>query len=437
MIYPSATRARRSAIGDTWSYALELEGRRVELEEGEVTLGRSRSCTVTLRDPSASRSHVLLTVHPGDLRARDLQSSNGTYVNGQRLTDERQLDDGDVITIGETEIVVRVQAPAVAAVDDGATMRLQDAKMACPFCSAELPVHADVCPNCGRRVAGGLDEVELGDIGPPAAAAPMVNVAAGTVSMPSTPPPASAAAVPPPPPLPPPMMAPPPASAPGPPPPAAATELYEAMPTPSPQRAEVTAELLPSLADQAFRAPGAAGAPAPPPAPAAPARPPGAPAAPAVPYPSPRQTAPAPPAYAAPAAAVSGGRPAGFWIRLLAVLIDSIWIGLLLFAIALPFGGVRSATGSLVASVLGLLLGILVPVLGWGFFGATPGKALLGLRVVGGKRRKGLGIGLALLRLCGMMVSGAVLGLGFLMVAFVRDKRALHDHLANTAVVRR
>src|SRR6185436_4306692 len=120
------------------------------------------------------------------------QSSNGTYVNGQRLTDERQLDDGDVITIGETEIVVRVQAPAVAAVDDGATMRLQDAKMACPFCSAELPVHADVCPNCGRRVAGGLDEAELGAIGPPAAAAPMVNVAAGTVSMPSTPPPASA-----------------------------------------------------------------------------------------------------------------------------------------------------------------------------------------------------------------------------------------------------
>jgi len=35
---------------------------------------------VTLRDPSASRSHVLVTVHPGDLRARDLQSSNGTYV---------------------------------------------------------------------------------------------------------------------------------------------------------------------------------------------------------------------------------------------------------------------------------------------------------------------------------------------------------------------
>jgi uncharacterized RDD family membrane protein YckC len=105
--------------------------------------------------------------------------------------------------------------------------------------------------------------------------------------------------------------------------------------------------------------------------------------------------------------------------------------------LALPFGGVRNPTGGLVASVLSLLLGIVVPVVGWGLFGATPGKALLGLRVIGGKRRRGLGIPLAFLRLCGVMVSVVLFGLGFLMVAFTRDKRGLHDHLAGTAVIRR
>ena len=41
------------------------------------------------------------------------------------------------------------------------------------------------------------------------------------------------------------------------------------------------------------------------------------------------------------------------------------------------------------------------------------------------------------MRLCGTCVSAVLLGVGFLMVAFTRDKRALHDHLAGTAVMRR
>jgi uncharacterized RDD family membrane protein YckC len=138
-------------------------------------------------------------------------------------------------------------------------------------------------------------------------------------------------------------------------------------------------------------------------------------------------------------AAVTGAarRPAGFWIRVAANLIDAIWIAVVLFAATLPFGGPTSSTGSVVVSLLSLLLGIVVPILCWGLFGATPGKALLGLRVIGGKRRRGLGIPLAFLRLCGVMVSAVLFGLGFLMVAFTRDKRGLHDHLAGTAVIRR
>jgi uncharacterized RDD family membrane protein YckC len=394
-----------AAIGDQdWSYALELEGRRVELAEGESSLGRSRSCTVTLRDPSASRNHAVIVAHPGDVRARDLGSSNGTYLNGERLVGERPVSDGDRITIGETEIVVRVVAPVVPMADVGATVRLEDAALQCPGCGAELPVHAEFCPHCGHRMG----------------AEPMVAATtrfepgmAGPGGPPPPPPPAAGMA----------------------PPAFARTEIYRepqpvAPPPPPVDRTVLEpfgGDILPSIGDAEVRPPGPA--PAPPPGP--PVRPPAAPR-PAAAMPAAR----APHGAAAPAAAL-GYRPAGFWIRLVAALIDGIWISLLLGGASLPFGGPLAPNGQLVVAALGLLVGIVVPVLGWATVGATPGKLLTGLRVIGGGRRRGIGLGRALMRLCGMWVSAALLGLGFLMVAFTRDKRALHDHLAGTAVMRR
>ena len=375
----------------------------MDLAEGESTLGRSRSCTVTLRDPSASRNHAVIVARPGDVRARDLGSSNGTYLNGERLIGERPISDGDRITIGETEIVVRVVAPVIAPPDVGATVRLEDAALQCPGCGAELPVHAEFCPHCGHRmgaesmVASATTRFEPGMAGP---------------GGPPPPPPPSA------------------------PPGFARTEIYrEAQPVaPPPPPVDRTvlepigSDVLPSIGDQVVRptvpppAPGPAARQAPPPGPPRPA--------------TPAVAARAPQPAAMPAAGVNY-RPAGFWIRLVSCLIDTAWITLLLAAASMPFGGPLSANGQLVVSALGLLLGIVVPVLGWAAIGATPGKLLTGLRVIGGGRRRGVGLGRALMRMCGMCVSAALLGLGFLMVAFTRDKRALHDHLAGTAVMRR
>ena len=427
-MYPSPN--REAAISDKWSYALELEGRQVAVDEGEVTIGRSRSCTVVLRDPSASRTHVLVTVKPGEVHARDLQSSNGTYLNGERLTTDRLLNDGDKITIGETDIFVRITAPAMEEV--GATVRLDASTLECPACGAELPLHAESCVRCGHRLGGA---VAAGD-----------SVAAAGPTAPAPPPPPASASLIPPPPASAPFMPPPP------PPPAA--------PPPAPQSVasarEVTRadELLPSLDDGVFSAPPAPpapvrGAPEPRPAlsptPPRGATPPRAPSAqppaalddvPLAGAPAVAMATPGPAPAAAPVPA-SAARHAGFWIRVAATLVDAIWMTAVVFALTLPFGGVTSETGVLVSSLLSMMFGIVVPVIGWAIFGATPGKALLGLRVIGGKRRRGLGLVLAFLRLCGVMVSAALLGLGFLMVAFSRDKRALHDHLAGTAVVRR
>ena len=83
----------------------------MELPEGEASLGRSRGCTVPLRDPAVSRNHALLLARDGRVSLRDLNSSNGTYVNGTRVMSETELADGDRITIGESELHVRILPP--------------------------------------------------------------------------------------------------------------------------------------------------------------------------------------------------------------------------------------------------------------------------------------------------------------------------------------
>jgi uncharacterized RDD family membrane protein YckC len=66
--------------------------------------------------------------------------------------------------------------------------------------------------------------------------------------------------------------------------------------------------------------------------------------------------------------------------------------------------------------------------------GATPGKFMMGLRVVAVSGEK-IGFGRALLRWIGEFVSGLTLGIGYLMVIWHPERRALHDLIAGTKVV--
>jgi len=147
--------AEEAGISDGWQYVLELEGRRLEIGEGELIIGRSRSCNITLRDPTASRHHVMLLVGDGHVVAKDLQSSNGFFVNGQRLDGERQIGDGDCITIGETDLVLRLLPP------DPSGIRAA-APTVCGECGDELPSGATFCPACGSRVARSFSTAVVG-----------------------------------------------------------------------------------------------------------------------------------------------------------------------------------------------------------------------------------------------------------------------------------
>ena len=93
--------------GPTGSLAL-TDGRRVQLTDSAVTIGRLPECDVAVSDPNVSRRHAEVRRHGNEYVVADLGSTNGTKVNGAMVSGERRLVDGDEITVGAT--VVRFES---------------------------------------------------------------------------------------------------------------------------------------------------------------------------------------------------------------------------------------------------------------------------------------------------------------------------------------
>ena len=98
---------------ETWRYFLTVESRPLELTDGEATFGRSRTSTVRLVHESVSRSHALLTLHRGEVTIRDLNSSNGTWLGGKRISGEVRLADGSRVQLGAAVLELKIVPPAV------------------------------------------------------------------------------------------------------------------------------------------------------------------------------------------------------------------------------------------------------------------------------------------------------------------------------------
>lgn len=79
------------------------DGRRVQLGDEPVRIGRLPDCAIPLSDSQASRHHAEVHRSEHGFAVVDLDSLNGTSVNGV-VIHEKDLEDGDVITIGETAI---------------------------------------------------------------------------------------------------------------------------------------------------------------------------------------------------------------------------------------------------------------------------------------------------------------------------------------------
>ena len=88
------------------------------LEGDQITVGRDSTNEIVINDAEVSRRHARLTFQGGKYVLEDLGSTNGTFVNGQRLAGPRVLKAGEVVSFGE-QIVLVFESTNL---DAGATM---------------------------------------------------------------------------------------------------------------------------------------------------------------------------------------------------------------------------------------------------------------------------------------------------------------------------
>jgi DNA-binding NtrC family response regulator len=74
--------------------------------DGTLTLGRERDGAEGFDDPSMSREHLRVAVENDEVVVEDLDTANGTFVSGEKLTGKRTLEANDVLSIGDTLLVL-------------------------------------------------------------------------------------------------------------------------------------------------------------------------------------------------------------------------------------------------------------------------------------------------------------------------------------------
>lgn len=89
----------KPGVLDVWAYLHRPDGR-VALRANRVLIGRSRQCDVKLDESAVSRRHALLWREASGIWLADLGSANGTFLNGQGVSDAVAVQDGDVMGTG-------------------------------------------------------------------------------------------------------------------------------------------------------------------------------------------------------------------------------------------------------------------------------------------------------------------------------------------------
>ena len=96
--------------GTTHVLIVDGPGTRHTLSSGRNVIGRGTEADIRLPDTGVSRKHVDIVLDSGTAIAEDLGSTNGTLVNGRRIS-RQPLADGDVIRIGHSVLVYRQDGP--------------------------------------------------------------------------------------------------------------------------------------------------------------------------------------------------------------------------------------------------------------------------------------------------------------------------------------
>lgn len=117
---------------------------------GRATVGRAPGNSVVLNDREVSKEHAIVSHERGEWFLRDLQSANGTFVNGRRIT-ELKLRDGDELLLGSTRLTFRSAAAAATDARTHVTLIASE-----PALIASAPVEEDR----GFRPAGDISSID-------------------------------------------------------------------------------------------------------------------------------------------------------------------------------------------------------------------------------------------------------------------------------------
>lgn len=95
----------------SWQAVIDVDGRRHPISRARTVIGRGSDADITIADAGSSRKHVEILWDGERAMMRDLGSTNGTKVNGDKVR-EAPLPTDTTITIGRTDLVFRVVAVA-------------------------------------------------------------------------------------------------------------------------------------------------------------------------------------------------------------------------------------------------------------------------------------------------------------------------------------
>ena len=131
---------------------------------------------------------------------------------------------------------------------------------------------------------------------------------------------------------------------------------------------------------------------------------------------------------------------AGFWIRLVAMMIDTILLCFIIYPLLFYIYGMSLVTSTkIVHGPAEVLLSYVFPAVAcivfWRTKSSTPGKMIFGLKIVDAKTGGKPSSGQCFIRYFGYLASMLPLCLGFLWIAFDARKQSFHDKLAGTVVV--
>lgn len=127
-----------------------------ELKNDDITLGRDITNQIVINDPEVSRHHLRLKRAGDGWSLEDLGSTNGTFINGQRISGQKTLQNGDLIGLGET-----------------VTLGYERARM-----PGEIGAAPDAAPAYGQPPAPAYNQLAAPEYGQPAPVLPYEQPAA-------------------------------------------------------------------------------------------------------------------------------------------------------------------------------------------------------------------------------------------------------------------